>query len=767
MNVLLIGGDCALLDALIYKYSKEGDRVYWVTGTTIKSRRSRHVFGKYDFRTDSELLADIISGISPDLIIYLGAHDANFDWVDPSRDGRRFLSGVSNITISSCLQRDCRIIFLSSELSYAMGSPDDIPETRDPQPVAGVEGLRGRVLMDAEQQWLSSRQLYHCDVMVLRLDHLYSVPLANQIIPETIVDLCLEAFRSGTVRPNARHEISPLYVDDAVEAIYRASKAERHEHDLYNVTSGEVCDELDIADQIQASFDGRVEVTPVDAGERRRVVLDGSRFAGEFGMSVHHRLQDVLPQIVAFLRRHASHFIDAQDELERRRHSGLASSLRSVWGVVVPVAESVACFAIACALTWLSAGVPSLSSFDFFLLYVLLFAAVYGQGQAVLAGVLSMLGNLFLQSWGQGSFSLVVDMSMYLWVAELFIVGLSVGYLKDTLNKTRDDFKVERDYLEEQRREISSINAENVRVKKAIESQVVNQQDSLGMVFSVTNELLQGDERAVIFRCVQVLSKLMGSDDVAIYSVAGPTFARLVSATSTRARALGNSVRYRQLGQLGDDLAKRTTYVNRALDADMPSMARGIYSDEGLALFVVVWDMPWERMTLSQSNVLTVACSMIRDAVLRSQRMIQLLRSRRMVGDTTVMNEGAFGEIVDIYRDAARDGLVVCSILRVDLSGFSGSVEQLDSELRGRLRDSDYLGDYGRGGVSVLLVNSSQADAEIVSARLGRAGFPSTVFGIEEYARRRGGNRDAVEGGRVSDGAARDGDARGGAARDA
>lgn len=732
MDVLLIGGESVLVDSLINRYSKENDRVYWVTGTKVKSRRSRRVFGQFDFEVDSESLSDIISGVSPDLIIYMGAYDATFDWSDESRDGRRFLSGVSNILISACLQPHCRSILLSSELPFSAGVPQDIPEEYQVDYLSGGCGLRGQVAMDAEQQWLASKRLYGSDAIVLRLDHLYSLPMRNQIMPETVVNMCLEAFRSGSVYANANSTFSALFVSDAVEAIYRASKKDACAYNLYNVSSGEVVDESDVADLVQAAMQGQIDVTVDDSCAPCRVVLDGRRFSEEFGVRVHHRLEDTVPQIVAYLQKNASRFLNSADS-DASRAQGFLLSLRGVLRSAVPVLENIALFAVAYFVTWATNRTGYFDGFDYYLLYVLMFAIVYGQSQAVLSSVLSAAGFLRVQIAAQGLLSVFIDINTYLWIAQLFIVGLSVGYLKDALVKSQQEAKMETDYLAERCREIRDINAENVRVKKVLESQLVNQEDSLGTVYSISKELIEGDDRAVIFRAASALSKLMESPDVSIYSISGPAFARLMSATSDPARSLGNSIRYTELGDLSDALSRRAVFVNRTLDPNLPSLARGIYSDSGLELIVLVWNVPWEKMTLSQTNSLTVACELIRDAVLNSRHMRDLLRSQRMIGDTPVMESKAFRELVGIYRSAAHEGLVVCCLLRIDLTGATDSLEQVSADLKRRLRDADYLGDYGGGGISVLLINSSETDARIVSDRLAKSGYPSKIVGIDDY----------------------------------
>lgn len=55
----------------------------------------------------------------------------------------------------------------------------------------------------------------------------------------------------------------------------------------------------------------------------------------------------------------------------------------------------------------------------------------------------------------------------------------------------------------------------------------------------------------------------MGSKDVAIYTVANRSYARLFSATSEKARSLGNSINYSEMDAMYTVLAGKKVYINK------------------------------------------------------------------------------------------------------------------------------------------------------------------------------------------------------------
>ena len=68
---------------------------------------------------------------------------------------------------------------------------------------------------------------------------------------------------------------------------------------------------------------------------------------------------------------------------------------------------------------------------DFYLLYVLLFAIVYGQQQAIFSALLAVVGYCFRQMYDRSGFEVLMDYGTYVWMAQLFILGMVVGYMRD------------------------------------------------------------------------------------------------------------------------------------------------------------------------------------------------------------------------------------------------------------------------------------------------------------------------------------------------
>lgn len=65
---------------------------------------------------------------------------------------------------------------------------------------------------------------------------------------------------------------------------------------------------------------------------------------------------------------------------------------------------------------------------------MLLFAIVYGQQQAIFSALLATAGYCFRQMYNQSGLEVLMDYSTYIWMAQLFILGMVVGYMRDQIH---------------------------------------------------------------------------------------------------------------------------------------------------------------------------------------------------------------------------------------------------------------------------------------------------------------------------------------------
>ncbi len=336
-----------------------------------------------------------------------------------------------------------------------------------------------------------------------------------------------------------------------------------------------------------------------------------------------------------------------------------------------------------------------------------------------------MLGYCVQEMQVRPGFEILLDYNTYVWMAQLFIVGLSVGYLKDQIRFLKNESRAQMEYLNHQLSDISEINDSNVRMKQNFETQVVNHKDSLGKIYEISATLEQYGPEEVLFYAAQVLSRLMDCMDVAVYTVANGDYARLFSATSKDARKLGNSIKYTEMDDLYGELKERRVYINRNMKDKMPMMASAVYSEDDMQLVLMLWGIPWERMTLGEANRLTIVGYLIQNAVVRANRYLEALRNRRYVEGTNILDESAFTHLAKAFFDAKEKGLTEYVLLEIQTEGRH--YEDVARALGASIRQTDYMGVLEGSRLCVLLSNTNQENAGGIVERFKKAGYDSRI----------------------------------------
>ena len=725
MNVLLIGGPGNLADNLIIKLNKEGHRVYLLTGDRFGKEPYQKVFERYNFTYDNSSLNEIFESVNPELTIFLGAYDTNFRWNNEESASVKFSSSLMNLLMAYAMLAHGRFIFLSSDAVYGEHDPEDISEIAETTPI----GLRGMAIAQGEEMCESYRRTRGLDIITLRLDHLYSIPSNRKNVTDICSEMCLQALEKKKVTYQEDTSFSLLFLNDAVEFIYRAVSCKEHKHSIYNISSSAELTQKQLAEIVQEAMGEGIEITgeKSETGERR-IVLSNLLFDTEFGNPFFCNVKDVVKKIADQMKRNSYAFLTGEDAplpLMQRVVKKIGWFLKAV----APFAENLLAFIPFFMLNNRAVGSAYFASLDFYLLYVLLFAIVYGQQQATFSAVLAVIGYSFRQMYERSGFDLLLDANTYVWIAQLFILGLVVGYMRDSIGKLREESVEEKAFLAQQLGDIQDINTSNVRVKDALETQIVNQSDSVGKIYSITSALDQYSPEEVLFYAAEVLGRLVRSKDVAIYTVSNRAYARLFSSTSKKARMLGNSIQYTQMGEMYETLSQRRVFINRKMDEKYPLMANALFDDKDeMQMIMMIWGIPWESMTLGQANQLVVISALIQNAVLRSNRYLAVLESQRYVEDTNMLETEAFSRLMQAYLKAQGKGLTECTVLKVEAD--QADYLKAGKLLTGKLRQTDYIGTLEDGGLYTLLPNTAREDAHYVINRFAELGYNSVI--VEE-----------------------------------
>jgi len=750
MDILLIGSTGSLMRKMVEKLHKEGHRIFVLTEEGRETFFNRKVFETYRFAYDNACIREVFVSVKPQVTLFLGAFDKTYSWKNGMNTSIKFSSGLLNLLMSFAALRQGRFIYLSSEEAMEGFDVDGDEAIRTNQSTE-----KAQCIAMGEKTCLDYGKMTMGDVMVLRLGNLYGIPEDSTELENVCARACMDALDLGEIKLcpgkslvvwkakpvmdvqeedlevlEGEKQFGLLHMMDAVEFIYKMMTVQSHKSDMYQysgksrVTQREMA-ELIVSGMANASSDG-VQPVILDGLENAEtsVILDGTDPDQEFGLSEMNPPQKAVPAVAEYIKKHAGRFSRLQDRQESAWEAFVRKT-KELFRAAIPFIENLIIFIPFFMLNNRATDHEYFKHLDFYLLYVLLFAIVHGQQQAIFSSLLAIAGYVFRQTYYRSGFDVLLDYSTYIWMAQLLILGLVVGYMKDKLRAIKVENANEVDFLTHQLADMSDINGSNVRVKDVLSDQLVNQNDSIGKIYEITSSLDQYEPEEVLFYAADVVAKIMHCKDVAIYSVADDEYARLASSTSDKARALGNSVHYRKMEQMYEVLREKKVYINKNMAEEYPLMANAIFGGDQMQIIVMAWGIPWERMTLGQANVLAITSYLIQNAVLRADKYMEVLRSQRYVGKTHVMEAEAYAQLVSAFLRAREKGFTKCT--RIDLFVYGMSLEELDVKLGQLLRTTDYVGLLPEGNLQVLLANSAPADAQFAVKRLQDAGLDCRV----------------------------------------
>ncbi|MBP5223900.1 MAG: NAD-dependent epimerase/dehydratase family protein [Lachnospiraceae bacterium] len=756
MDVLLIGSTGSLMRRMVEKLHKEGHRIFVLTEEGKDTLSYRRVFETYRFSYDNACIREVFVSVKPAVTLFFGAYDKNFSWSASMNASVAYSSGLLNILMSFSALRQGRFIYLSSQEVYEDLELLDNNELKH----SGVSSEKAQAVAMGEKMCLDYGRMTRGDVVVLRMGDLYGIPEDTTELDNICAKMCIDALDLGemkltpgrsalVVQPHLTAELqredvepvegerqyAPLHLMDAVAFIYKLMIAEGHKKNIYQISGKDPISQRRMAELIVAGMKTgqKDEVLPtiVESIEKSEtnVLLDYEDADMEFGLYEMNPPQKAIPALASYIKKHAGKFSRRTDRQESMWDLFVRKAKEVAWAAV-PFLENVVCFIPFFMLNNRATDNIYFRHLDFYLLYVLLFAIVHGQQQAIFSSLLAIAGYCFRQMYERSGFEVMLDYSTYVWMAQLLILGLVVGYMKDKLRSIKEENANEVAFLNRQLADMSDINGSNVRVKDVLSDQLVNQNDSIGKIYEITSRLEQYAPEEVIFYAADVVAQVMHSSDVAIYTVANATYARLSAATSEKAKGLGNSVHYAKMEQMYRVLCEKKVFINKNMTEEYPLMANAIYSGDKIQIIVMVWGISWERMTLGQANTLAVTSSLIQNAVLRANRYMDVLRSQRYISKH-IMEKEAFEQLVAAFLRARERKLTQCALLEISTGGLS--LEMLDDKLDHLVRETDYIGRMDAGRLEILLANSGTADAGFVLKRLEDAGMAARI--MEEEAK--------------------------------
>ena len=261
------------------------------------------------------------------------------------------------------------------------------------------------------------------------------------------------------------------------------------------------------------------------------------------------------------------------------------------------------------------------------------------------------------------------------------VAGAFGGYWSD---KKYDDYDSLADQYREQGERydfLKELYREVVDVKNQLQRQIVVSRDSLGRLYSITEELQSPSPRTVCVKTIGVMEDIMECESAALYiHQDGGNFGRLMACSQGLSSTLAPSVDLEKRPKLQEAMERRELYVNTELDPDYPAMAMPICDGETAIGMAVLYQLDPQQYTVYYKNLFQTLTRMIQDNLIRAVRYQRQNWEKLTLPGTLVLTKEAFAQELSALRLSKEELHCPVSVARMGLpprtpEGTRGSLQ--------------------------------------------------------------------------------------------
>ena len=344
--------------------------------------------------------------------------------------------------------------------------------------------------------------------------------------------------------------------------------------------------------------------------------------------------------------------------------------------------QNLGLFLLMLLLTGWTADWNDLRYVDVRLLYVVIVAISFGMRQGLLATVLAIASYVAALLHAQIDISYVFY-SVESWIPFILygVAGAFGGYWSD---KKYDDYDSLADQYREQGERydfLKELYREVVDVKNQLQRQIVVSRDSLGRLYSITEELQSPSPRTVCVKTIGVMEDIMECESAALYiHQDGGNFGRLMACSQGLSSTLAPSVDLEKRPKLQEAMERRELYVNTELDPDYPAMAMPICDGETTIGMAVLYQLDPQQYTVYYKNLFQTLTRMIQDNLIRAVRYQRQNWEKLTLPGTLVLTKEAFAQELSALRLSKEELHCPVSVARMGLpprtpEGTRGSLQ--------------------------------------------------------------------------------------------
>ena len=715
INILICGEYGAFTVKLISRLRQEKHDIFVITGRSWNTEKKvAGVFQEYNFEYNSNGVVNIIHNVKPDIVIFMGALDEHFEWRSEKQQSGEYISGLTNILIASLNAGVRRFLYCSSLEIYEDNDEVEIKKDTVPVPCS----IKAKTFIQGEDTCKYYNQPGVFDISIIRFSEMYGSFMGRYMLSSYSNRLMRDAMADKEIVIQWERTHNLIYLDDGVEALYRII-VNRAEKTAPIHVFGHSCKEKEMIDYIRqfAKKEIKIKEDIEDKKVVKEKVWKKENLETIEGFQCKFTLEEGIQK-----------FLLSDINEEKRKATKRKSRNKILGSKTGAILETIILTSLAGIITHYAKDTLAVQYLDFYLLIVVLISAIHGSVYGIIAVMISVISKFASVIALGGTIALITDFGVYLWTLQLLIVGGIVSFTSDLYKRKFHEISEEKEYIEDELKDMNRINDSNVYVKNIYEKRLINYKNSLAKIYDITSMLDHLSVQKIIFQAADVVMQFMEAKEVAIYmSGDNSSYLRLMASTSLRARKMGKSVQIDENHIIRKGIEEEGYYRNKELNPDYPMLAGAVTEGEHIRTLIMVWDIKIEGANLYQANLLAVLCKLIEKSMRQAQTYMDAIKDDTYLEGSRALKKESFSQIVSIYKEGSEKKLLEYALLRVISIDDEIDLNQVIQAVEKKIRLSDYLGLGEDGHLYLLLTNSSEHDIKIVTERLEKINLSSEV----------------------------------------
>ncbi len=728
MKIIYIGNCNSLAAKFVDKLVKEEHDVYIIASKDFsKDTKPTLSYKLYNYVSDELGLEKVFASIKPNIVVFASNLLASENW-GHDKDTNSYLSQLINALNLSAINEVTKFVYLSSNQVYPCQN-NILSEETDKKPIE----YKGILCSQAEDIVANYKALYNLEYVILRLSSIYGFS-TNENENDIISNIANSFYATGDYNANPNRFIVPLHIKDCVEAIFRAKDITPSL--IYNVGETETLSEADLAKKVNAVLGSKYIVHETE-GPSHKCTVDCAKIKAELEWAQFHNIDTSLKEKEFDLSKNTE---KTEKPKKTFKHPAFLQSI-----------ENIVLFFFFIFLTYICSGDQTLKTIDFFTIYVVLIALIFGIRQSILSVILLTFYSLLQLGINKVSFiDILVNVTVMLKIAQYMFLGVAVGYIVDHYKSVISEKNVEYDFLDNEFKEIADINNDNIIIKQEYEKRLLNYKTSLPKLHLIVSQLNVLEPEKIFGAIVNVVRDVMDTDTVSVYSVnTNSQYARLIVSASPESVFIGKSINLKNYPKFYSTLEKNEIFVGSQWSKDEPAFAAPIFDQGKFISIVLIKAMPFNSLTLYQINLFRTLIALITSAISIADRYESAMRENNFIENTEILVKSEFEKLIQIKKEEKKQGLSSYTLIKIEepkqnqpldfskllspsnytsVGKEKNATIELYRSVSGMFRDTDFFGISDDNELIVLLVNTNRTDVEFVIERLKQKSLTAIVI---------------------------------------